>query len=232
MASELKIVTETNQLPYNLICAQEIYRSRILGGRNFYSTGFLIAPNVILTAAHNIYSTSLTKVTNITVYLGKHKDSSAYDPITIPGKDLCQRAIKVNPKFSWNKGEYDFGIIVIPNSILQQGVNWPKEKFFQLDKKFILKKGDTLHVAGYPANNGYDGSVLTTQFELCDKIYKDTFSHTLDTETGNSGSPIWVESEGQYKVAGVHTYAELGTLISNLDIEMIENWIKEYEKNI
>lgn|SRR5690606_32474184 len=71
----LDTITNTHVSPFDQICYQEIFRKRkFLKDRSYQSTGFLISQNVVLTAAHNVFSNKLTKVTKITLFPCRHKE--------------------------------------------------------------------------------------------------------------------------------------------------------------
>lgn len=232
--SKLDTIANTGVDPYNCICYQEIERSQFLKGKTtFRSTGFLIKPNVILTAGHNVYSNGFSNVTNIRLFPGRYKETYASPPIEIPSKKLCSKAIRVHPSYRFSKRNrinYDFAIIVIPQTIIDTARDWIKTACFGIDKDYELKKGDQINVAGYPASHGYNGSLMTCQAQDCEDIYNRTFSHDFDTQTGNSGSPIWVNVNGKRIAVGVHTFAGAGTKLTKEDIDMISDWIAELSK--
>lgn len=222
----LDTITNTKVEPFSQICKIETFRVRkFKKDRSFESTGFFIAPNVILTAAHNLYSNKLTKVVKIKLLPGKYKDQNSYDSIVINGDELSKNLIRVHSKFNWNKVDFDFGIIIIPDSIINRLKNWPKVSSFNLDKTYNLKKGDTLRIAGFPANGGYDGSIMTYEAQIGKDFSTKKISHSFHTETGNSGSPLWIENGGKKIIIGIHTYTNLATRIDKEYIELIESWI-------
>lgn len=226
--TKLDTITETSIEPFNQICFIETFRVRKFSkNRTFKSTGFFIAPNVILTAGHNLYSNNLTKVTNIKIVPGRHKDETTFDILELKGELLCQNSILVHPSFKWRRVSFDFGIIVIPDSLISKTEKWPESVSFKLDNGIELKIGDTLNVSGFPANNGYDGSLMTYESKICNSIIENKISHTLKTETGNSGSPIWINKKEERFIVGIHTYANAGTLIDKKYIELIQKWIEE-----
>ena len=228
LSSKLDTIRNTTVEPFSQVCYLEIFRVRkAKRDRYFQSTGFLIAPNIILTAAHNIYSNSLTKVTNILIYPGRYMEQYSYDSIEIPGETLCQRSIRVHPKFNWNRADFDFGIIIIPDSILKKIKHWPASSCFNLDTNYHLLESESIHVAGFPASHGYDGSLMTSQVQQCGKVLTNTFSHEFDTQTGNSGSPIWIETNGRRNIVGIHTYAGVATKIDSKYINLILEWIRK-----
>ncbi len=222
--SKLDTITDTNVDPYKYICHQSIHRDRLLGDRYFQSTGFLIARNVVLTAAHNLYSVTGSRVDKITIHPGRYKDTYSYDSVTISGLTNCKNTTRVNPRFKFGKVSYDFAIIIIPENLLVNK-NWPSASSFELDPSYVLNNGEKINVAGFPASGGYDGSIMTYQNQEAEAVNQTTIPHNLDTQTGNSGSPIWVEKNGKKIVVGVHTYAELATKLTTDAITMINNWI-------
>lgn len=227
---ELKKIADTSIEPFNQVCSIETYRVRKLKNRNYQSTGFFISPNVILTAGHNLFSNNLTKVTNIKITPGKFKENNTFDILELKGEKLCQSSITVHPDFNWNKVNYDFGIIIIPDSILENK-NTPKTPVFNLNQNYALNIGDKLNVAGFPASQGFDGSIMTHESQLCQKFTAKKISHSFDTRTGNSGSPIWVEKNSERSLVGIHTYAEASTRIDLEYINLINSWIEEKKSN-
>lgn len=225
--STLDTIKDTATDPYRLICYQHIHRKRLLGNSDYHSTGFLIARNVLLTAAHNLFSPTGSKVDRITICPGRFKDKTSYDTIIVSGLTQCKTAVRVNPNFKWKKASCDFAIIIIPEEILNKVKNWPNASSFELDPNIILDKGDRINVAGFPASGGYDGSLMTYQNQDLEDVKEATFHHSFQTETGNSGSPIWVKKDGRLKIVGIHTYAGLATRLTPAAIEMINLWIAQ-----
>jgi len=223
--SKLDTIETTNIDPYKCVCYQEIERN---GRTTYMSTGFMIRRNIILTAGHNVFSNAFSQVTNIKIFPGRYKESYPYDSIEISSKSSCRKAINVHPSYRFLKKDrikYDFAIIIIPESILSKATQWPSSACFEIDGNYDLSKGDKINVAGFPASHGYDGSLMTYQNQTCETIYDMTFAHDFDTQTGNSGSPIWVEKNGRKIAVGVHTFGEAGTKLTREDIGMIEKWI-------
>lgn len=231
--TKLDTISATTNKPYSNICYLEIYRERFVksDGSNL-STGFFIAPNVILTAAHNIYSIKTSRVTEIKIIPAKYYNQFPYDSIIISGKENCNNAIFTHPNYSFTQKankriKYDFGFIVIPTSTIQANPKIPTERYFVLDSTYNLNNGDTLNVAGYPADGGYDGEFLTYQRDTCGNIFPKTFSHNLETFRGNSGSPIWIEKDNKYIIVGIHTFGESATKLDKEYIRLIKKWINQ-----
>jgi hypothetical protein len=88
MPSRLDTVYQTITTPYNEVCFLRIRRKRIIGSSYFISTGFLIKPNVVLTAAHNIHSSFNSIVASIEIVLGKYFDKRPEPTVRVPRTNL------------------------------------------------------------------------------------------------------------------------------------------------
>ncbi|MGC4041919.1 MAG: trypsin-like serine protease [Flavobacterium sp.] len=230
--TELQTISTATVNPYNNICYLHIYRNRFPKPDDWFkSTGFFIAPNIILTAAHNIHSVWGSKVSKIEISPGKYYSNFPYQTVTIDGKAECKKRIRTNANYSFTSGsriKYDFGIIILTKEELRQ-LNLPNTDSFSLDPTYQLKKNDILNVAGYPADPdaGYNGDFMTFQQDLCGEIDEKKFGHNLDTFTGNSGSPIWVENGTKRIIVGVHTFGNAGTLLDKENMNILLEWIAQ-----
>lgn len=238
LPSKLDTIEETTICPYNNICFLHISRDRLFGNDDwFLSTGFIIAPNIILTAAHNIYSPRLSRVNHITIIPGKYYDITPFGSINISGESNCNQSIKTHPKYSFSQKKnkrikYDFGVIVLPDSLKIESDVIPL--CFVLDSTYSLNVGDTLNVSGYPADKeyGFAGDFLTSQYDICRGVHGKSFSHQLDTYTGNSGSPIWVNQNGKKIIVGVHTFGGSATNLDSDNIALLLKWLDLYRLDL
>lgn len=234
LPSKLDTIKQTTVEPFNNIVFLHIYREKIWPKKDGLakSTGFLVAPNIILTAAHNIHSVGGSRVTSIKIVPGKYFNQTPYDSIQISGEANCTIAIQTHPNYSFTqisrkRIKHDFGIIIIPQQNLPASFQNLTKTAFQLDSNFVLKRGDTLNVAGYPADRGYgfNGDFLTSQTDICSAAYDKTFNHKLGTYRGNSGSPIWVNSNNKRIIVGIHTFRNAGTLLNKENLRLLLSWI-------
>lgn len=115
-----------------------------------------------------------SRVTNKKIVPGKYFQQKPYDSIQINGETNCTNAIQTHPNYAFTQSsgkriKHDFGIIIIPQQNLPTSFQNLSKTAFALDSNFILKRGNTLNVAGYPADPEYDyeGDFITFQSDTC-----------------------------------------------------------------
>jgi len=119
----------------------------------------------------------------------------------------------------------DYGLIHIPEKFIPQEFTWNDE--FKLNQSTI--NNNEINIAGYPANSpeGYNGKRMYHQKETIQLKSEKVYGHTFDTHGGNSGSPVWDNSNNQNLVIGVHTFASSGTLIDKTALSTINEWLAQ-----
>lgn len=175
------------QAPYNGIA---LLRFDYDGGTSGHvGTGFLVSPNVIVTAAHNIKSLQDLWAKNIRV--------------TIGGKSYAYKSSAVSTAWT-NNGHLkkdDYGVIVLAEKVTGATI-------------FTLSSANpgtsTYTVAGYSFSNGsiglykHSGKIsIATDSAGCS-----VFNYLIDAIPGQSGAPIYNSSNVAY---GLHAYDKGGT---------------------
>src|SRR5687768_15894346 len=109
-----KEVLNTKDSPYKYIMLLSVERQR---KRTFQGTGFLIAPRVILTAAHNIHHFSLfSSPKKIRITPGANYSNKTNEPFGSFKYDRKKLKILTHPSFKGNSTrKSDFGVIILPN---------------------------------------------------------------------------------------------------------------------
>lgn len=222
------LITTTEKAPYSKICHLVIYRKRFPKKDKFFnSTGFFIAKNFILTAAHNIHSQSFTKVDSIYISIGQYNEDQLFPTIKIEGLNKCRSHSYTPTEYSlaqkWeSRIVNDYGLIYVPDSLLPNDFIWEEE--FTLNTELITDLAASM--AGYPAdrNAGHNAQELYFQQEKITLQSSKVYKHSFKTQGGNSGSPVWI---GEKNVIGIHTFEASGTLLDSEALKNIHKWMKE-----
>jgi V8-like Glu-specific endopeptidase len=158
-----------------------------------HGSGVLIAPNIVQTAAHNIYNQDyggwVTKVTFAPAQMGDEKPFSQANALAV----VCFQGWK-----NTSEMEYDLAFVILDQPIGYQ-TGWigmiagPDEMFYQ----------QSVSVTGYPGDKG--GKDLYAMSHTVEEIFPESFTYWHDTYRGQSGgalSRVW-ENFG-LKTFGVH----------------------------
>ncbi|KAI1213792.1 uncharacterized protein F4807DRAFT_200103 [Annulohypoxylon truncatum] len=169
-----------------------------LGDSKFaHGTGWLIRPDVMITAGHNVFTWRANggRAREIIAYAGYNGASSINDPSVEVRK--AKRVVTTSQWLS-NRGSmaHDFAMVMFD----QPFTNATPFPYIETPAKDKLELG----VVGYPADkiderNGERGGRMyelfeTTEYNLMEQ--KDTMlQHFIDSEGGNSGGPVLRRSD-------------------------------------
>ena len=205
--------------PWRQICALRIVSQT---DRTFVGTGWFIAPNVLATAGHCVFLQDEGGwARSIRVIPAK---DGAEEPF---GSQTSTRFASVDGWVEKRKRDFDYGVIFLgdPRVGTQLGN-------FAVQALDVLElKGIDAQISGYPA----DRDRATIQFFHMRPILDVTDArlvYDIDTFGGQSGSPIWRETDEAGLVAiGVHTTGGVssnsGTRITGDVIENLAQWTTE-----
>lgn len=189
--------------PYAYICLIEMYRMGEDDKPVTFvnrSTGFLIAPNVIVTAGHSL-DESETHIYRLKIYPHQNSQvkSEEFLEIQVPDFEIRKVPEYNNPKCFVRD---DFGIIFLKKAELptwtSQHFTWKKEFYTNP----ALAEEQPIRIAGYPIDR--------PDFELWEEsggiveITDRCLLHPFTTTKRNSGSPVWTMVHGQPRVVGIH----------------------------
>ena len=210
-------ITPTTSYPWSAIVKLHI----AAGGYYTFGTGALIDKNHVLTAGHCVYS---------------HLHGGWADSIkVVPGEDNGNEpfgyawAINLRCYVDWivyADEQHDFAVITLDRDIgLQTG--W-MGLYTSLPSSSIYK--NELNTAGYP----YDldnGANMYWNHANGRKANEYKHWYYLDTNGGQSGSPIWIYDGTNRYILSVHAYGDdglgsnHGTRIDRNKFDCIDNWL-------
>jgi glutamyl endopeptidase len=190
---ELAPVTDTTSIPWRSICQLIITRQN---NTKEYGTAWFAGPDLLVTAGHCIidhrnggWASSITVV-------------PASDG-TVPPPFNKWKAARIEAHQTWvNDADphFDYGFIRLSDSTIGRQLGW--FGFAVLPDEQVMKL--MVNIAGYP----YDKPAGTMWFNsgrihAAEQAYLD---YMLETEAGESGSPVFWYSSDQRVVVAVHAY--------------------------
>ena len=100
-------IDDTRISPHSAVCQLIVYRRSVkslwLWKTRNQSTAFYIDTNLILTNAHNVYSSFWSKVISVEVHRGKVENSSPFGVDILNGGNVAERYIRVPEEYSFLK---------------------------------------------------------------------------------------------------------------------------------
>jgi glutamyl endopeptidase len=201
-------------------------------------TGVMIAPRLVLTAAHNLYDLETGRaITGGTIKVGLiNGQSSAESTIE---DTIVPELYKSQSASGTEKYAFDFGLILLKDDAAHDWAQttWPIDRMHPpSDDALGLGR---LIVAGYPAELGASGTTIMVGYGPLKKdgVAARSIAYDIDTTGGQSGSPVF-RYDGNTKLAsivGIHVagFGQRGNLANRLTSEtktQIETWAAEWAK--
>lgn len=189
---------DTRQFPYNSVC----HLLRDFGnGRWLGASGVLIAPNVVLTAAHCLYKHRLRRgPMRLLAAPGRgDRDKLPFGKIAATRFYVPLDYIKAQ---SLKRRRYDYGVVILrpPLSPIKRFMPF---KALDGNQWRVQNQKSPITICGYPSDKP-----IGTQWHHQERLRKLTptrLFYTVDTCPGHSGSPIWTNISGRPTLAGIHT---------------------------
>ena len=181
-------------------------------------SGVVIGPHTILTASHVVYDiTEQTALKDIHLYPGWESADPALGPGDIPTTDSDHfNEIGALGGDTLSKAESALDFAVIDTSYT----------FSSWMGVLLNYPGGTVNVTGYPASaGGFQSNGVGT-------VSEDPRSPVLDYGTlsvspGNSGGPLWLDSNGSDDVVGLVSTSVWASQLTTADWSQIEGWVSE-----
>lgn len=194
------IVENTKKYPYRCIGKLEI---RYPNSSTYtVGTGFLVGDSIVLTAAHCVYSTK--EIESITFIPAKNGSTNPYGKFKATKKHVFTKykdAVASGDIATQMK--YDFALIEL-NSPIGSSIGYMNLGGYGTPYNANWLNGRNVIIAGYPGNKGsklYRDKAPILSFS--DDKYR--MYYAIDTEGGQSGSPIIKYVDGAYYAVGIHT---------------------------
>lgn len=221
-------VTGTTAVPFRWICFLDI--TYVDPGQRYAEakqagTGILIGPRHVLTAAHNLLSgDGRLKAVRVTVAPGRNGSRKPFGTSDAKKWDLPA---------SWVRNgrpdrQFDYALITLEDAIGARSFDalgkkplgyWGDPRWGAGTRRTVLDparlRGLTVNVGGYPGDQAAGTQWLATgalrgpmapgrsgEVRSSDRLVL----HTVDTEKGQSGGPVWswFPASGQRYLVGVH----------------------------
>jgi glutamyl endopeptidase len=233
-------VADSELPPYANVCLIEMYRVTHEGTPVSFvnrSTGFFIAPHVIVTAGHSLGEHD-SRIHRLEIYPHQNSQVKSEQKLAVESPDFVIRKVpEYHNPYCYVKD--DFGIIILKNEDLPA---WTTHHFDWQNGNYAAQQpvaGQEIRIAGYPIDR--------PDFELWEEsgkiveVTKHCLLHPFTTTKRNSGSPIWSVEQGTPRVVGIHVSGNAAScgarpenrpygsavLINKRVYETINGWIAE-----
>lgn len=204
-------VSDTRVFPYSAICHLRFQ----MGGRWYMGTGFYIAPTAILTAAHNVIDRVQGKVTHMTVTPALNGSREPFGHFNVPPASIF-------PHPDWNHGEpADHDV-----AVMRARQRAPGGRHFAI-QELSMNPVSGILVAGYAAESGADPTRQNVDRDSIRRILGGSFTYSLHTTRGTSGSPVFYTRGRDVIAVGVHSrsYDATTNRATRLTAEILR-WIR------
>ncbi len=223
-------VTNTQQAPWNRIAFLTL---RSANGKLGGGSGALINPYHILTAGHVVYdkaSGGWADPKSIDVNLGQNVTDRYYG---------TAKATQIRSFKKWtSQGDpgYDMAVITLDRNIgnFTGWFNYRAESNAALNRAIV-------NLAGYPDDKAENfpskiaGVLSAPMYTASGRIRTVTanrliYDNAIDTDSGESGAPVWKYVRGDRQIVGVHTNGDpkgnFGSRLTPDKFNAIQSWLK------
>ena len=174
--------------PYRKIVRLESY----FAAGPLYGTGVLVGPDLVLTAAHNVYDTARGKWTqDVWATPAQNGDATPYGSYQASRVFILK---KYQEEKTGNKDSYDMALIKLSKPV--------DVRVGYLPLTTVVPLGSKIQVAGYPFASDWKIGFLYSMWGQVSAQDGNLIQYQIDTESGQSGSPVLNEKN---EIVAVHT---------------------------
>ena len=174
--------------PYRKIVRLESY----FAAGPLYGTGVLVGPDLVLTAAHNVYDTARGKWTqDVWATPAQNGDATPYGSYQASRVFILKN---YQEEKTGNKDSYDMALTKLSKPV--------DVRVGYLPLTTVVPLGSKIQVAGYPFASDWKIGFLYSMWGQVSAQDGNLIQYQIDTESGQSGSPVLNEKN---EIVAVHT---------------------------
>jgi glutamyl endopeptidase len=193
-------ILDTDFSPWRMICSLLILGQ---GGKAAIGTGWFAGPKTLITAGHCVYDLAFLGgwAKEIRIFPGRNGVRELFPKLS------SKRFSTTDRWFSAKDPDFDYAAIHRGDDALQvtNVTGW----FSTTVRNDAALLGQRVNVSGYPGDKGFNELQGTEQWFHAKQILHVTplrIFYDVDTMGGQSGAPVWLDTDEGPQVVGVHAY--------------------------
>lgn len=226
------LIKEIDAQPYASICHIRVIPGRDNPNRNrreFFGTGFLVHPNLVLTSGYHVYSHDKSKdafgyAEQIEIFIGYSKSQYQGGRGQFRERILVSNRDHFRVPQEWIKGDmsYNLGAIIIHPEQTESRRFLPIQTLHDAE----LSSG-VFRISSYPRDREFPEIWESTgRLTL---VRKERLLYSIDTGDASSGAPIWLRGSEGPAAIGIHIASGevRGIRFTEQNRALIDQWIKD-----
>lgn len=183
--------------PHSAICQLQVTND---DGSRGMGTGFYIAPDRILTVAHNLALGSARAVA-IDVFPGRAPNMSTFPEFRVTGAENFLPYPKYNPTaaVTLRFADFDLGVIKVNQPP-------PNNEFFEIEEQRMSPISGMI-VCGYAADGNVNRNQQNMDVDSIRDVDPESFTYALQIRRGSSGAPVFYVDGDRIIATGIQSLA-------------------------